>query len=177
MSAKGKYDLGEETQVPTPERLRAANDNFTVDKKTGTYVFHDGPVERLYKQDKLTEHQIEAARRFYQDYYAAGMAPLGAQDYTRPVVDGRSPLIESDFRMGAAQRYNEACEALGSHFLKVVDRVVLREMNLEAAGKLIGYGNASQARVGALERLSGGLEVLAGYYKLVTKMPRSRKIG
>ncbi len=164
--AMPKFSFDDEAVVPTPERLRAANDNFVVDRKTGTHTMQDSPVRRMHKDGRLTDAQLDAAERYYADWYAAGMAPLGAVDYGRPMVDGHSPKTESDYRVGAAQRWRRARTDLGA-LGQVVDRVVLEEQSLEAAGADLGWTGASQRRAVATDRLRLGLDVLARRYGLV----------
>lgn len=156
--------------IPTRERLRAANDNFVVDPATRAYHFTDTPVDRLQAAGKLTNVQAEAAQRFYADFYAAGLSPLGAIDYSKDHVDGTPPTWQSDYRMSASDRYRSACGSMTAQTRKFVDRVVLREMSVEAAGRdVTGRANAREARAVAMDRLSEGLNDLAVFYKLITR--------
>lgn len=170
--------------IPTRQRLRlattpaviddsgkvlvAANDNFTVDPLTQAYVVRDSPVDRLLRSKKITPDQHAAATRFYEDYYNAGLAPLGAVDYGRAIVDGTPPAGHSDFMAGASERWNRACKAMSKRVLKVVDRVVLREIPVEMAGRDLGIENAPQARAVGLFALTEGLEVLVRHYEITT---------
>jgi len=173
--------------IPTRQRLRhattpavrdangkvlvAANDNFAVDPATRAYRV-DTPIERLAKAKRITATQLEAGNRFYADFYAAGLSPLGAVDYGKPMVDGTSPAGQSDYRAAAGERYRRACLAIGPALLKVIDRVVLREMQVEAAGRDVsGRADDTPARSVGMWALTEGLDVLAAFYKLVT--PRS----
>lgn len=145
--------------------LVAANDNF-VQNADRAYVMQDAPISRLLKSGRISSVQHEAGVRFFSDWYAAGLAPLGAQDYGRPVVDGRSPASESDYRVGALGRYNKACAALPHFLLLVVDSVVLLEIQIETVGRGLGLNNAAQARAVATDRLCLGLDALASHYRL-----------
>jgi hypothetical protein len=148
--------------------LVAANDNFTVDPVTRAYHLKDSPIERLAGQGKITAIQKQAAERFFADYYNAGLAPLGAVDYGKAMVDGTTPQSGSDFRFAAADRYRAATKILSAGVLKVVDRVVLREMSVELAGRdATGFQNAPQARAAGMFALMEGLDVLAKHYGLV----------
>ncbi len=152
---------------PSGRVLTAANDNYRQDPVTRAYHVQDSPVERLAAAGKLSAVQKQAADRFFADYYNAGLAPLGAVDYGKAHVDGSSPSYGSDFRHGAADRWNNACKALSAGTLKIVDRVVLREMSVELSGRDMGYNNAPQARAVAMWALTDGLDTLGRHYKLV----------
>lgn len=151
---------------PTPERLAAANDNFVIDRTTRAYTMRDTPCDRLHRAGKIDDTQLEAARRYYADWYAAGNAPLGAVDYERPVVDGSSPKGESDYRLGALARWRGHRDALGRLGV-VVDNVVLLEAPLAAAGAAAGVRGESQMRAVASFALLAGLDLLARRYGLV----------
>lgn len=156
--------------IPTRERLRAANDNFVVDPETRA-VRIQSPIARLKATGKINGVQAEAADRFYADYYAAGLAPLGAIDYGKAIVDGTSPAGQSDRREAASNRYRGACDAIGSSVtLKFVDRVVLREIAVETAGRDISHrSDAREARAVAMDRLYEGLDALAEFYRLIPR--------
>lgn len=156
----------DEPAVPTAERLSAANDNFVINKATGAYHVLDTPCERLHKQGRLSDPQLAAAKQYYADWYAAGLAPLGAVDYERPMVDGATPRSESDYRLGALARWNGARAELGK-LGEVVDRVVLLEQSLTDAGEVAGLRGESQRRAVAGYVLPIALEILAVRYRLV----------
>jgi len=150
---------------PTSERLLAANDNFVVEPGGATRM-QDAPMARLFRQAIITAEQHQAGILYFQDWYNAGMAPLGAIDYGKAIVDGSRGDGVSDFRLSAQVRYNKSNTVLGAFFRAVVNAVVLHEQGLEAAGRGIGLNNASQARAVALDRLRGGLDLLVARYGL-----------
>lgn len=156
--------------IPTRERLRAANDNFVVEPETRAHRIQN-PIARLKATGKINGVQAEAAERFFADYYAAGLAPLGAIDYEKAIVDGTPPQGHSDYRSAASDRYRGACSAIGSTLtLKFVDRVVLREIPVETAGRDISHrSDAREARAVAMDRLCEGLDCLAEFYRLIPK--------
>lgn len=150
----------DQLQSPTHERLTAANDNYVI-TPGGPARMQDAPIARLLRAGTISESQAAAADAYFADYYAAGMSPLGAVDYERVLVDGSKPGSTSDFRLGAQDRFNRSRRLLGTFFGVVVDMVVLHEQGIEAAGRRIGINNASQARAVGLDRLRGGLDILA----------------
>lgn len=170
----------EEIVKPTRQRLRlakspaviidgkvvvAANDNFVIDSETGAARMQDSPIDRLRRTGSITEGQHTAGKRYYADWYAAGLAPLGAFDYTRPIVDGASPKGDSDYRSSASFRWNAARKAMGGFLAAVVDPVVLSEQPVESAGRAVsGRADRREARAVAMDRLLGGLDVLCKSY-------------
>lgn len=155
----------DEAIEPTPERMRHANDNH-VTGKDGILRMEDSQVRRLYRAGRLTAAQFDSAERYHQDWYDAGLAPLGAIDYAKVRVDGSKPTDVSDRRMSAADRYNKATAAMGRE-KRVVELVVLLEQGLVAAGKDMGLLNEPQARAVALYALQGGLDALARQYGIL----------
>lgn len=154
--------------APDGTELVAANDNVRVDPITRAYHLADSPIARLAGQGKITPIQRQAAERFFADYYNAGLAPLGAVDYSKVMVDGSKSSSTSDFRFAASDRYRAATGALSTGVLKIVDRIVLREMPVETAGRdVTGRKDAKQARAVAMFALTEGLDTLALHYKLV----------
>lgn len=148
--------------------LVPANDNYTVDPVTHAYHLKAAPIERLAGEGKITAIQKQAAARFYADYYNAGLAPLGAVDYSKEMVDSSPVTSNSDFRADASDRYRAACKTLSPGTLKIVDRIVLREMAVEMAGRdVTGRKDAREARAVAMFALADGLDCLAKHYKLV----------
>jgi hypothetical protein len=152
--------------TPTPERLKHANDNFV---SGHAVLMQDAPIDRLLRAGEITEVQHQAGLAYYADWYAAGMAPLGAVDYSRVIVDGSKPELISDHRMSAQDRFNQSRRALTTYFGIVVDAVVLGEQGVANAGKAIGINNRPQARAVAMDRLREGLGILAVRYGLAKK--------
>jgi hypothetical protein len=176
--------VSDDIAIPTRQRLkiarteaiivdgkvvRPANDNFVVDAVTGATRMHDSPLDRLKRTGAITPTQHEAGARYLADYYQAGLAPLGAFDYSRPVVDGASPKGHSDYRFAALQRWNGARAAMGDRVAAVADPVILHEQSIEAAGRSVGHANRPQAVAVATDRLIGALDILAKRYGLETK--------
>ena len=160
-----KFSFSEDEIVqPTAERLRHANDNFARTATGGTRV-DDTQVLRLQRAGRLTNVQLAAAEQYHRDWYDAGLAPLGAIDYAKVQVDGSKPMTVGDRRMAAAERYNAATALLG-RYKRAIELVALLEHTVEYVGRDIGFGNAPQARAVGMDRLEGGLDLLARHYRL-----------
>jgi hypothetical protein len=167
------FDFMDEPVEPTPERLRHANDNHAKIAGGATRV-DDIQVIRLQRAGRLTNVQLAAAEQYFADWYNAGLAPLGAVDYGKEHVDGSKPMTVSERRMAAADRYNAATAVLG-RYARAIELVVLLDHTVEYVGRDVGYGNAPQARVCGIERLEGGLDLLAVHYRLLPRNARSRQ--
>ena len=166
---------------PTTERLRhartpavtapdgtvlvAANDNVDLDQSTRAVRMSDSPLDRLLRTGRISIDQHSAGMQFYADWYNAGLAPLGAIDYSKIMVDGSKASAISEFKLGAKDRYNRSCEMLGTYFRPTVEAICLHEQAIESAGRKLGFRNASQARAVALDRLCGGLDLLVRRYR------------
>lgn len=163
---------------PTPERLQHANDNFIV--ADGTIVMQDAPIDRLHKQGFLSKDSgmndilHKAARSYYDDYQNAGLSPLGAFDYTRPIVDSSTVFQDRGEKNLAHTRWNGATKAMKPYYAAVVDRVVLLEQPLVEVGRFLsGSNNTHTGRHVALARLIPALEILAVFYGLADKRERA----
>lgn len=149
---------------PTAERLRHANDNSVRTAAGGTRI-DDTQVLRLQRAGRLTNVQLAAAEHYFRDWYDAGLAPLGAIDYAKVQVDGSKPMSVSDRKMAASDRYNQATGLLG-RYRRAIELVVLLEHTIEHVGRDMGFGNAPQARAVGMDRLEGGLDLLARHYRM-----------
>lgn len=150
---------------PTAERLRHANDNHKVLPTKATRTL-DAPIDRLRSSGALSESQHAAALAYYADWYAAGLAPLGAVDYSRVIVDGSKPNSTSDYRFAALTRFNKSAGVLTEFFRETVNLIVLHEQSVERVGRNLGLNNSSQARAVAMDRLRCGLDLLAKRYRV-----------
>ncbi|MQY01331.1 hypothetical protein GHK03_35775 [Sinorhizobium medicae] len=164
-----RVSLGEHDA--TTERLVAANDNFeTVD---GVRRLFDTAFDVMAKRKQLDEDPevnellFTAGRLYQQDHHAAGFEPLGAIDYSRPMVDGSGGQAVSERSSIAKDRFRAARRAIGSRYGAVVDAVVLDGKTLLEAGRAhCGYTGKDTATASAKERLNAGLRILAQLYGL-----------
>lgn len=143
--------------TPTPERLAIAGGHVVA--IAGTVRLVDRAIDRLHQTGQLDPDRKRndalhaAAEQYLADYYDAGLAPLGAVDYGRPMVDGVSPKTDSNYRSGARERWNRARAAMGRHG-PAVDRVVLDN-------------DTRPVWAGDMVAIRHGLELLARRYGLV----------
>lgn len=161
----------EEFVTATRERLGHANDNFIYNPTTRATKITDSPIDRMLADGRISAFQFEAAQRYQQDWYNAGMSTLGAMNLEREPVDGGGESGISDHKLDAKRRYFSANRALGDHFRGAVESICIFEQSVEAAGRKCGLKNAAQARAVGVDRLRGGLDVLARHYGIMGKEP------
>lgn len=167
-----RISLGENDA--TSERLVAANDNF--ETVHGARRLFDTAFDVLAKRKQLDEDVgmnellFTAGRLYQQDHHSAGLEPLGAIDYSRPMVDGAGSQLISERSAIAKDRFRAARRSIGSRYGAVVDAVVLEGKTLLDAGRAhCGYVGKDTATAAAKERLNAGLRVLASVYGLTRR--------
>ncbi|MBD9569048.1 hypothetical protein [Ensifer sp. ENS08] len=155
----------------TAERLVAANDNSEIVE--GARRLFDTAFDVMAKRKQLDEDPeinellFTAGRLYQQDHHAAGFDPLGAIDYSRPMVDGSGGPPVSERSTIAKDRFRAARRSIGSRYGAVVDAVVLEGKTLLDAGRAhCGYSGKDTATAAAKERLNAGLRILAQRYGL-----------
>lgn len=152
---------------PTPERLRHANDNYL--RVDGVVRVTDTPIDRMLKRGEITPAQHAAGEAYRSEWQAAGLSPLGAVDYGRVQVDGKTPISTSDFRMMARDRFNRSNRAMSTAEKAVVNSIVLHEQTLFTAGRMAGETTRAAPSV-ARALLLTGLTALAGAHGLGGRM-------
>ncbi|OWK24145.1 hypothetical protein AJ87_24335 [Rhizobium yanglingense] len=168
-----RISLGENDA--TSERLVAANDNH--ETADGARRLFDTAFDVLAKRKQLDEDAgmnellFTAGRLYQQDHHSAGFEPLGAIDYSRPMVDGAGSQPVSERSAIAKDRFRAARRAVGNRYGAVVDAVVLEGKTLLEAGRAhCGYSGKDTATAAAKERLNAGLRILASIYGLTRKV-------
>lgn len=161
-------------QAPTPERAAKAGDTLRQDA-VRAYHCEDAPIERLAHRGALAPGDaarnrilLEAANRYYEHWYLAGLSPLGAIDLTRTGGGDGTPAFGMPVSELAAYHrgaYRNALERLSPYFQAAVNPVVLEDQTIEIiASKVSGYKHEKSARAITLDRLRGGLAVLAAHF-------------
>ena len=74
--------------------------------------------------------RMDAAGRFYGDFYKARISDMRIPDISKPKVDGMSSFDVPDFVLAARARFNKACKALSADFEDVVIKVVCLDQEI-----------------------------------------------
>ncbi len=163
-------------QPPTPEREGKAG-AFVRRDTLGRCHVEDAPLDRLaarhvLARDPVLNRMLHAAgQRYFEHWYLSGMMALGAQDVSRPYACGGTSaacgMPTSERAAYHRQQYRGAVQALGAWFSAAVDPIVLAEQDLASVGsKISGYRKPKVAVAVALDRLRGGLDLLAIHFRI-----------
>lgn len=152
----------------TPERHRHGGGHYAAGRFADDVLSRLAP--RLDPDADMARKLLEAGERFASDHHLSSLDPLSAFDPTRVYCGGGSGLPPSELKAGAKDRVRAALAAMGPKYAPVVEMIVIRGFgDLAAIGsKVAGVKGRHQATAIALERLSAGLYVLAGHYKIIT---------
>ena len=165
ITLSGKAAANDNT--PTAERVAKG------DIKRGSIVLDN--FSRMHTKGQLDEDDFvnddlhAAGMRYQSDHHGAGLNPLGAIDYERPMVDGGGAQLVSESMMNRRDSFRQARAAMGEKYAKVVDAVVLEGRTMFEAGKAAGVGKKEIALVVAKERLNYGLRLLAQHYGIMRR--------
>lgn len=124
---------------------------------------------QLDEDDFVNDDLHAAGLRYQSDHHGAGLNPLGAIDYERPMVDGGGAQLVSESMMNRRDAFRQARASMGEKYAKVVDAVVIDGMTLFEAGRMAGVGKKAVALVTAKERLNFGLRLLAQHYGIMRR--------
>ena len=146
----------------TVHRMRKAERNYDV-SDTGKVTLRDSPIERAVARGTITPPQYNAATKFYNHWFRAGLAgSLGSADLNR-VFGGDnnfSGMPRNEAEAFHRQRYRQAMAAVGDSGGKVLIRVVCLEQKLEEVGRSLAWNNRPQAEAAALQVLRDALNIL-----------------
>ena len=147
----------------TVHRMRKAERNYDV-SDTGKVTLRDSPIERAVARGTITPPQYNAATKFYNHWFRAGLAgSLGSADLNR-VFGGDnnfSGMPRNEAEAFHRQRYRQAIAAVGDDGGKVLVRIICHEQKFEDVGRALGWKNTAQATAAAIEVLRGALNKLA----------------
>lgn len=163
-------------QPPTVEREAKAG-QFVRRDAMGRCHVEDSPLDRLaarhvLARDPCANRMLHAAgQRYFEHWYLSGMLLLGAQDVSRPYASGAGGsscgMPASERAAYHRQQYRAAVQALGAWFLAAVDPIVLAEQDPASVGaRISGYSHHGLAVAVALDRLRGGLDLLAVHFRI-----------
>lgn len=159
--------------TPTPERLDKEGDVRRTED--GAVRIIDG-FERMHARGQLDDDDFmndnlhAAGLRYQSEHHCAGLNPLGAIDYERPMVDGGGAQVVSERMLAMRDSFRAARRALGDKYGPIVDAVVLEGKTLVEAGRLFGYHSKDSAAASAKERLNTALRLLAQQYGIIRKI-------
>ena len=149
-----------EIGMPTAERLMKSGGAFVIgDDKQGTrvYRFHESPLDRMFKDDRIGGSEYAALQKYKHHWYHAGLEPgCASMDLNRVLSADPSSLsgmAKTEAQAHHRQQYRAARALLGHRTGIVVDNAVCAEHSLEVAGFSIGWTNKPQAIAAATEML------------------------
>lgn len=161
----------------TPERLLRADGHQAIGADLVRRIT-DSPIDRLMSKQQLDPRDEvanrtlhEAAEIYRRDWYKAGLSGIGGMDMSRTGGGDGAPswgMPNSEQAAHHRWRYHRAAAAIDPYLRAVVDEVVLRESDLDAAGRMVsGRTDRKQAQAVALDRLREGLRRLAIHYGIM----------
>lgn len=178
---KSRRGVDQSTGAPTPERRAMAAGHIRQSispEQARVYHCEDAPLDRLEQRGQLDRDRhrnrvlAEAGRRYFEHWYKSGMSPLAAVDLGRAQGGGTPScgMPTSELAAHHRRQYRATVQALGQFFSAVVDPIVLNEQDVAAVGRSIsGHRNHGRAVAVAMDRLRGGLTVLAVYFRMLPK--------
>lgn len=157
---------------PTPERYARAGGDIRKGAD-GVRRVEEDPLDRLYtrgcldRADKARNHVLYlAGQRYHRHWFMSGLSGVASIDLLQAGSGGASMPASSMPRSEAAavhrSEFRLAQGALGEHFSEVVDKIVLERRDAaEISFELTRHRNVDRGRAVVIDRLSGGLAVLA----------------
>jgi hypothetical protein len=153
---------------PTKERLKRTD--FEIGD-SGILKVLPTPIDRAFKRDIINSQQREAARKFYEHWYEAGMAgTIGCADPNKifGTANNFSHICSTEWgeinaaelrRAIKAVRENMDAAGMGIDAVRLLDLVVCRETPFAEAAQVVwGAGRKAENRATILVR--GALRVL-----------------
>lgn len=159
----------------SPERVKQARGHIVVYNEPGkaqsvTIRMADSVIDRLLSWRKIDPPQHAAGERYFEDWYMSGLAPVGAMDYAKPVVDTSGSMTTLEFKEDARQRFNQATRSLGPLTQPIVDDVCLHGHSIAEVGDHgILRRNKRDKDAQAIIVLKIGLDDLAFHYGMKRK--------
>lgn len=150
---------------PTPERLAHAAGAYEIggDTRSGFKLttMRDSPIERALARRVISQKQYDAAMKFRNHWYRAGLsAPLASVDMDRVFSTDAanfSGMCKTDAQYFHRERYREAVHELGSFDAMVVQAVVCDEIPFNEIGHKMQFKSTPKA-VEAVTRLLAGIK-------------------
>lgn len=170
-----RYFGGEVKEDTAPmERLVKADAVAVVKAGRATRVT-SSPLEVLISRKSLIQRQADAAQRFLDDWYDAGLSPVASIDHSRSSGGGSGyvagSMPASERQAAARHRWRQAVVYLGHRFAPFVVAVVIEgelagDRIEDIALKLVARKNAAQRSAVLIDVLKIALDHLADFYKI-----------
>lgn len=121
---------------------------------------------------------LQAARRFYRDWYEAGLSPVRGQDPGKirstavygGLLVGPDNLIGAERQANGFRAYRDALAALDKGERVAVEAIVLHDkLAVWVGSKISGLVDKGGSKAVGMYALRGGLEKLAIHYGLMTE--------
>lgn len=145
---------------PTVERLAKTGGAFEIgDDQQGTRVYRlqDYPLARMMQRDAIDPTEYAALQKYKHHWNSGGLesSPQSVDLNRIFSMDpgGMSGMAKTEGQAHHRQQYRKAREHLGSRQVILIDRVVLEDWTLEAAGATLGWRNRHQAVAAATEMI------------------------
>jgi hypothetical protein len=158
----------------TPERARKLGDDLSVRElpegtagKITVLQVSQAPLDRMHKRDQITQSEFEAGDRFRTHYFASGLDPMRAVDFSRPYVDGGEHKPEPEFRTHHLQEYQRAVQSVRAWNMNILKEVVLDEKRFEDCKSLqVLYASPRDWQIAGKAQLHIALRMLADHFGL-----------
>lgn len=164
---------------PTLERVKQASWGHIDIGDSGVITIRQSPIERAVRRGTFTERQGQAAEKFYQHWFRAGLAgSMGSADPLKVFSTSMdfSRLCKTEmgefhwFRVKEAlATIDEKMDAAGfrsDHAKSLMWLIICQEIPFEEAGYKIGFGDKDAAKTMARTYMRANLNILIAAWGL-----------
>ena len=176
MAARKMVDDRERRGVmsATPERIVRAGDDATIGAD-GVQRVNTDPLLRLYRRgllhpdEEMNEVLYRAAEEYRAIWWGSGLGRsvggINTSGVFSPATERNPGMAGSERQAHFRAKWRRAREEMGFHFHQAVDAIVLEGEEPDKVGLVISFRrDHKQARAIAMDRLAGGLRVLAHHF-------------
>ena len=128
-----------------PPKERAQHDGVRVERRSvtrdqdgsvtgttyGAKVMSVSPVQRLWRQDRITDQQFFAAKRLYGSFYRGGLSRTVTLSLTRVHARSNPNAGLSENQLEAREEFNAAMKSVSAELTDLLWDVVCAELTLE----------------------------------------------
>lgn len=166
----------------TPERIVMAGDDLSAEPIDVRASANDArqrvntdPLERLYRRGllhpdpEMNEVLFMAANEYRAIWWGSGLGRsvggINTSGVFSPATERNPGMAGSERQAHFRAKWRRAREEMGFHFHQAVDAIVLEGEEPDKVGLVISFRrDHKQARAIAMDRLAGGLRVLAHHF-------------